>query len=281
MDILQEKLPTRAKLMLLLHQLGMVDRHRLAVLLDKSVHTIDLTIKRLNKKNPDEKHVVSHTALFNKGAKMYQLGPAGWKWVMGWIEEDRKYYQRSESQRRHYNGMTDILIRLISEMGREEALKRVQYLNTYEATELFLYPWQVINWELWQDYKAKQEQTKGLPKPDVYLQVDDRGYWVEYDTSNESHIKIKEKYRRYMRAFNQLGPNSQSRKPVVWIAPTRSRIEKMKSWMTLVEHELEFRDMKNDPPEMIFLVEEADVNFFLAASSEGKKEEKKKISEHL
>jgi DNA-binding PadR family transcriptional regulator len=283
MDILQNKdLETREKLMLLLHKLGMVDRHRLATLLNLSVHTIDQTIKRLNKKNPDEKHIVSYSAPFNKGPKLYQLGPAGWKWVMEWIEEDRKYYQRSESQRRHYHGMTDILVRMIDKMGRDEALKRIQYLNTYEATELFLYPWQVIHWELWKDHKTKQEQSKGLPKPDIYLQVDEQGYWVEYDTSNESHVKIKEKYRRYYRAFNQLGSSSVSRKQVIWIAPTRSRIENMKSWLTLVERELEFREMKNDPPEMIFLVEGSDTDFFLSGwPSIGKREEEKKIRENI
>lgn len=269
-------LETREKMMILLYHLGMADRHRLASLLHLSVHTIDQTIKRLNKKNPNEKHIISYSAPFNKGPKLYQLGPSGWKWMMEWNEEDRKYYQRSEAQRRHYNGMTDVLIRLMEHFGRDEAFERIEYLNTYDASELFFHPWAVINWEAWQDHNTKKEHTKGLPKPDIYLQIDDQGYWGEYDTSYEIETKVKAKYRRYFRAFNQLGVNSQSRKAIIWIAPTRSRANRMKDWLNQVENELEFSDMKNPPPEMIFVAEGEELDYLLSQHSK-KKEEKIKM----
>lgn len=268
-------LETREKMMIVLYYLGMADRHQLAKLLDLSVHTIDQTIKRLNKKDKEEKHVVSYSAPFNKGAKMYQLGPAGWAWMMGWIDEDRKYYQRSDAQKRHYRGMTDILIRLLETMGREKAFDSMQYYNTYEATELFQYPWQVINWEAWQDPKLKREQSKGLPRPDLFLEINDAGYWLEYDTGNEGPNKIKNKIRQYYRSYNQLSLKSKSRKPIIWITTTRSRSESMRSWLNLVRLELEFRDMKNPPPEMYFFTEGEDTDFFLSPTLSGEIEAEK------
>lgn len=272
------ELETREKLMLLLHDLGMVDRYRLATLLNRSVHTIDQTIKRLNKKNPDEKHIVSYTAPFNKGPKLYQLGPAGWHWVMDWMGEDRKYYQRSEAQRRHYNGMNDILIRLIERVGHDH-LGRIHYLNTYEATEQFFYPWQVAHWKEWNDLKVRREITKEYPKPDLYIEVDGKGYWIEYETGHANSQKAKDKLRRYYRAFDKLAPTSTSRKPVMIIAPSRTRVENMRSWLNQVKHELEFREMNQAPPEIYFLVagEETDL---LVAPTQNVREEKN-IREHI
>lgn len=270
-----EYLETREKLMILLYYLGMANREQLAILLDKSIHTIDMTIKRLNKRNKDEKHIFSKSAPFNRGPKMYQLGPAGWAWVMDWIDEDRKYYERSDSQKRHYKGMTDILIRLIDRLGRERAFEALEYYNTYEATELFQYPWQVINWEAWQDPKLKREHSKGLPRPDLYIKIGDQSYWIEYDTASESPNKIKSKIRQYYRAFNQLSMKSKSRKPVVWIAPTRSRAENMRAWCQQVSLEIEFKSMKNPAPEMVFLVEGEDAEFFLSPPHQIEEEKRK------
>jgi hypothetical protein len=180
-----DDLETKEKLMILLYHLGMVDRFRLAQLLDVSVHTIDQSIKRLNKKNKEEKHIVSYSAPFNKGPKLYQLGPAGWRWMMGWIDEDRKYYQRSEGQKRHYNGMTDILIRLLEVAGRKQAFQKITYSNTHEATERFRYPWEMVNWERWQDQKLKYEESMMLPRTDLYIAVGRESFWGEYYTGSE------------------------------------------------------------------------------------------------
>ncbi|MRG28499.1 replication-relaxation family protein [Laceyella tengchongensis] len=263
-DVLRnDELETQEKMMLLLFYLGMADRYQLAKLLARSVHTVDQTIKRLNKKSKEEKHIQSCTAPFNKGPRMYQLGPAGWKWVMGWLEEDRRYYERSESQKRHYRGMTEILIRLMHAMGRDEALDRLRFYNTYEATEMFRYPWEVVKWQEWQDMKLRQEEDKELPRPDLCLEIDDVSFWIEYDTANESPTKIKAKYRRYYRAYNQLATRSSSRKPVVWVTTSRSRVELMKSWLEVVRREWEFREMKNPPPEMRFFKEGEETSYFL------------------
>lgn len=263
-DILRnEDLETQEKLMLLLFYLGMADRYQLATLLAKSVHTIDKTIKRLNKKSREEKHIISLTAPFNKGPRMYQLGPAGWKWVMGWIEEDRKYYERSESQKRHYRGMTEILIRIIETIGRDQALKCVSYYNTYEATVMFRYPWEVVRWQEWQDPKVRQEEEKELPRPDLCLEIGENSFWIEYDTANESPNKIKAKYRRYYRAFNQLAETSSSRKPIIWVTTSQGRVKRMRHWLQMVKRELEFREMKNPPPEMFFFVEGEETKYLL------------------
>lgn len=273
-----EDLETREKLMIVIYYLGMADRHQLAKLMDVSVHTIDSNIKRLNKRDKERKHIVSYSAPFNRGSKMYQLGEAGWEWMMGWLDEDRKYYQRSDSQKRHYRGMTNILIRLIDTLGRDETFNHVEYYNTHEATEFFHYPWQVIHWKDWQDIKLRREITKGLPRPDLLLKVYEQEYWIEYDTGNEGPNKIKNKIRQYYRAFKQLTIKSKSRKPVVWITTTRSRTEIMRSWLNIVKLELEFREMKNPPPEMVFLVEGEDTKFFLtAATSYEDEREKRKI----
>jgi hypothetical protein len=258
-----EELETQEKLMLVVYYLGMADRHQLSKLLNLSVYTIDQAISKLNKKNKEEKHFISLSAPFNRGPKMYQLGPAGWDWVMGWLEEDRKYYERSDAQKRHYRGMTDILVRLLAAMGREEAFNNLRFYNTNDATELFLYPWQVAYGEEWEDRKFRQEKCKGMPKPDFFIENNKEGWWGEFDTRSEGPNRIKGKLRQYYRAFNQLGERSRSRKPIVWVTTSASRVRDMKSWLEDIKKEPEFQGMKNPPPDMFFFVEGEETRFFL------------------
>jgi hypothetical protein len=197
---------------------------------------------------------------------MYQLGPKGWNWVMEYLDENRKYIERSESQKAHYNGMTDILIRLIEKMGREEVYQKVKYYNTYEATELFTLPWRLINWENWKG-KNPFEQKKGLPHPDLLLTIDDQSFWIEYDTGNQDIFQIWEKYRKYFRHYPKL-PQSMKH-PVVWVVKIEKRKHDLKQWLKSVENEPEFKQLPREKhPPMIILVEGEDTEYFLSGSSD-------------
>lgn len=252
-------LETKEKLLLTIFHLGMADRKQLSALLKVGVDSVDKTIINWNKKNPDEKHVISLTAPFTKGPKLYQLGPAGWKWVMELIQDDRKYKERSDAQKRHYRGMTDILVRLVKKLGYEQ-LDEVRYYNTREAGEQFRSPWNVIHYHL--EPKEKWELTKDLPEPDLLVGVGKIEAWTEYDTGTESPDKIRDKVRRYFRAYKQLGEKSRSRKEIIWVAPTQSRVKSLKSWFEMVSEEPEFKEMEL-PPKMYFFVEGEEISYFL------------------
>lgn len=260
--ITSQELETREKLLLTLYYLGMADKNQLATILNRTVYTITTTIQRLNKKDPDEKHIISVSAPFQKGSKMYQLGPAGWKWVMAFLELDRKYYERSDAQKRHYRGMTDILVRLVKELGHER-LNRISYHNTYEASEKFRYPWEAIYHDL--DEKEKRERMNDLPEPDLMITYGEDSCWVEYDVGTEGSTFIHDKNRRYFRAYKQLSKSSISHKPIVWIAMTKSRADRLKVWAEMVASEPEFKDIKF-PPQMFFLVEGEEIPFLLRQS---------------
>lgn len=253
-------LETKEKFLLSVYYLGMADRIQLSTLLGIEPQSVDTIIKRWNRraeKEKKERYVVSLSAPFTKGSKLYQLGPSGWKWVMAWIHDNRPYYERSDAQKRHYRGMTDILVRLMKKVS----LDQIRYHNTFEAGELFQYPWVVANHGL--EEKELEKVLSLLPEPDLLVGVGKKEAWVEYDTGAESQIIIQGKDRRYYRAYNQLKLDSQSRKPVLWIAQTKARAERLKMWAEMVKKENEFRERRFPLPEMYFLVEGEEVDYFL------------------
>jgi hypothetical protein len=232
----------RMRLLYALFKLGMADQYQLSVILQMSLNNIQQTIKRLNYCSTEEGKVILSYRKYQH-PRMYALGPVGWKMIMDYLQEDSRYYEKSEFQMSHYRGVTGILARLIQRMGYEQALERLEWYNTLEATECLKYPWSLARWNEWKsDSRLRREEEKRMIRPDSRLMLDDQAYWIEFDNGTELEKQIKEKYRMYIRTLGNLPSYTNLHNPVVWVTTNEKRKNQMKQWWLVVKEEPEFQD---------------------------------------
>lgn len=254
MDYLRrDDLGNRLRLLLALFELGMADRYQLSVILQMSLHNLDMYMKLLNHKSTEKERVILSYRKY-RHPRMYALGPIGWKMVMEFLQENLPYHQKSDLQIGHYRGLTGILARLIEKMGYEQSLERIKWHNTHEATNILKYPWFLARWEEWKENdRLRREEEQRMIRPDARLIIDDQAYWVEYDNGTEREDQIKEKYRMYVRSLGNLPPYANLHNPVVWVTVDGKRVNALKQWWQVVREEPEFQhyDWK---PKMGFFV---------------------------
>lgn len=198
-----------------------------------------------------------------KHAKLscYKLGPRALEYLQG-FSSNGKIGVRSNLQWGHYLGLNDILIRLI----KADPNGNLEWYGTQEATEYLFRQMEFVFREEWaNDPKKARNDRRQIIRPDAYVSIDDRYYWVEFDNGSEGTRKIEEKMTEYIVTLNRIDNDD----PVVWIARDEKRRDELRDiWeYKKLDFTLDERDDQDEEiskiPNMHFFKAGDEVEFFI------------------
>lgn len=269
-DVLSDLSLTRSEELLgTVHFGRMIAPHQAAKLMGVGEDYVLKLKKDLNKKG---KMIISHQPArrgrgsiiyperYKSGPRMYELGPAGKTVVEGIIGRKINYKPLSGSQKTHFYGINDVLIRTIERLiekenqliksdmpedrrkmlARERVFERIQWFNTQETHEIIEHAWSaILNPDRWKGKERDREKLiDDLIFPDARLVIEDRAAWIEYDNLTENikpdpnrpkaleppnQTYIRDKFIKYI---NTMGP-IKNRDIVIWIIPSEKRKQNM------------------------------------------------------
>lgn len=269
-DLLSDLSLTRSEELLgTIHFGRMIAPHQAAKLMGVSEDYILKLKKDLNKKG---KMIISHQPArrrrgsviyperYKLGPRMYELGPAGKTVVEGIIGRKINYKPLTGSQKTHFYGINDVLIRTIERLiekekqriksdipedrqkilARERVFEYVQWFNTQETHEIIAHAWSaILNPERWKGKESDRERLiDDLVFPDARLVIGDKACWIEYDnmTENIKPDPLRPKaldspnqtyiYDKFIKYINTLGP-IKNHDTVIWITPSEKRKQNM------------------------------------------------------
>ena len=180
-----------------------------------------------------------------KRATAYTLGLRGMAYVHAMMRDDMKYRESPEGQAMHFIGTNEILVRLLkSGMDRQ----RLKWLTSTEATDVLVMYFEEIKKEL---------ERRTFIRPDAYLSIGEKWFWIEYDNDTERTRKLERKFHNYVQTLIPV-PNA-SPDPVVWVCPTTQRRDYLQDqWQMVVELFYQSRKI----PHMHFFTNGEDTDFF-------------------
>lgn len=189
----------------------------------------------------------------------YSLGNAGLKYV------SRNFgypmmKETTQTQSAHSLGLTDVCIRLIDAVCKE----KMEWYGTKEAAQIL--------------YRMRKAQDinlteKNIIRPDAYLVMGQKNYWIEYDNCTEGTKRIEEKLMDYVTHLYALSsfwkdPTGKrhspiNRSPVIWITTQFQRKRYLESiWNQMIQ----LRLYEIWIPEMLFFVQSDETAYLLNCS---------------
>lgn len=118
-------------------------------------------------------------------------------------------------QIRHFTGINDILCRI-----RQAGVLETDWQSGREAEKELRY--------FWDRYIKRPEFTeKGYDKrlsckPDAYLELENRRYYLEFDVGTESRAKLRSRFYNYLRLWNTVN-ESLPAETVIWVCTNERR----------------------------------------------------------
>lgn len=256
----------KAKLLLLLYDLGGASERQICHLTGWSHSKFHYVLTQIKRKSPTKEErklwVKSERTNYTLDKSIYMLEKSGMKHVANILQlPGTSIREDSEAQSEHTLGITDILLRFL-EVNNNNS---IQWYGTKEATDLLYRMVRTINPDI---------QKRKLPRPDAYALFLYFSCWIEYDRSTESPLQIEEKYIDYVENLNLIGntwtdSTGKQRKPlnsspVVWVTVNEGRRRLLEqTWKQLVR----LRYSGGEVPKMYFFTTGEETPFFIQHNS--------------
>ncbi|RAL21923.1 replication-relaxation family protein [Thermoflavimicrobium daqui] len=217
MEALKTPLKNSQAIPLFVYASTMISAEQLGQLMNKDKKLILNSISKMNKKG---KMIISHYKEKSK-PRMYSLGKDGKKVVEEFIGKEITLYENKNTQLAHYWGINEVFIRLFKEIGHEEALERLLWYNTKDATRMMYQLWEEkVGIQLKNEDKKKyHDEKKRLPKPDALLIIDEKHYWIEYDNGTEWKDLLVDRYKKYIKYMGQI----KNEEIILWFTDQETR----------------------------------------------------------
>ncbi|GGE16161.1 hypothetical protein GCM10011571_17250 [Marinithermofilum abyssi] len=248
-----------------IYKLRMIAAHQLAEIMDVSENYIFELKRDLNKKGemvishqPDRRRRgrLPYPDYYKVGPRMYELGPAGKAVVEDILGYPIHYKRLTGVQRTHYYGVNDILVRTLrrltaeeevrlpedrKQMARMQVLERLGWWNQGETAQILLASWRPKLEKKYGKGKEKErlERQSKLAYPDARIEIDGKGFWLEYDNQTETikNNKRRDPYKKIttiedkmVRYIETMGP-IQNKEPIIWVTPSTVRRDNIqKCW---------------------------------------------------
>lgn len=192
-----------------LYDCGLATFEQLVAITGWTPRNLRLQISRLYKRNrisEDDIWLVTHytSRAKNKSHLVYGLGRSAMKFVHDMRHDDRKVRDTPLGQARHFIGINDVLVRVLSIHERGS----IVWLPSYEAADRLI---------------LKQNNNfnrRNMIRPDAKLTISGAPYYIEFDNDTENPRQLEKKFHSYVQTLTAINDLST---PIVWVTTNPKR----------------------------------------------------------
>lgn len=209
------ELKREEELLVHLHHMRMGTSENLSAPMGLSFRTVrESLIPSLYKQN--RKLILSHR--LKDGRAVYYLGPEGCKRVSQIVGYKVNFYDYTGAQARHFEGINNIMGRLIKRIGIERFKYKTKWFFTRQARDMIQKAWsELLTEQVDQGYVSTEEAANildELPEPDARFEIlDKKARWLEFDNDTESRKKIERKMMDYVEAMIPM----ENQDVIIWV----------------------------------------------------------------
>lgn len=249
------------ELLIHLYKMRMATRRNLAVVMGKTLGSIDQQLFALRRKGD---YIRSFRPRGKHDQSVYYLGVDGAKIVGEILGKRVSFYEYRGAQARHFTGINDILTRLIDRIGLDAFKEATEWRFTGECRDALQAEWAELLLENIQQGHISEDQAGDyltrLIEPDASFTFNGQSNWLEFDNATESHKKLKRKLEDTIYTLVSIGDQS----PIIWVITQRvpARAQQLKR----IWEEVQAEQIGNYPylPHMEFFLEGQETEYILS-----------------
>jgi Replication-relaxation len=171
-------------------------------------------------KNEQEKWLVTYEIKEPKRMTFYLLGEKGTARACDIHRVPFKSWKIAPSpQVAHFFGINEILCRL-----RRAGYQETDWMNAQEVERDLYFDWERVRNQTGEKLRRLANQEKVPVRPDGFIEINDKTFFLEYDTGHERGRGLTRRFYNYLKLWNEIDPGELPSQKVVWIVRKESRI---------------------------------------------------------